>query len=63
MLSNDKIVAIYNLRAAVEAKMRAEQAFGRVPTPDTRSALLDATLDVEAKTQQAIDICHACDHE
>ena len=60
MLSNEKIEAIYNLREAVEAKVHAEHALQLVPSPDTRAALLDATLEVEAKTQTAIDVCHAC---
>jgi hypothetical protein len=62
MLSNDKISAIYDLRAAVEAKVHAEHALELVPSPDTRAALLDATLEVEAKTQNAIDVCHECGH-
>jgi hypothetical protein len=62
MLSNDKIEAIYDLRAAVEAKVRAEQAVEREPTLTARAALLDATLDVEAKTQDAIEVCHECGH-
>jgi hypothetical protein len=60
MLSNEKIEAIYDLREAVETKVHAEHALELVPSPATRSALLDATLDVEAKTQAAIDVCHDC---
>jgi hypothetical protein len=60
MLSNEKIAAIYDLRAAVETKMRAEQALELVPSPATRAKLLEAALEVEAKTQSAIDICHEC---
>jgi hypothetical protein len=62
MLSNDKITAIYDLREAVETKVRAEAALDDRPAADTRAALLDATLDVEAKTQKAIDVCHECGH-
>jgi hypothetical protein len=62
MLSNDKITAIYDLRAAVEAKVHAEHALELVPSPEGRAALLDATLEVEAKTQNAIDVCHECGH-
>ena len=40
--------------------MHAEQALELVPSPQTRAALLDATLEVEAKTQTAIDVCHEC---
>lgn len=60
MLSNEKIEAIYDLREAVEAKVHAEHALDLVTSPATRTALLDATLEVEAKTQAAIDVCHEC---
>jgi hypothetical protein len=60
MLSNEKIAAIYDLREAVESKVLAEQALDQKPSADTRAALLDATLELEAKTQQAIDVCHEC---
>jgi hypothetical protein len=60
MLSNEKIEAIYDLREAVEAKVHAEHALDLVPSPETRTALLDATLELEAKTQAAIDVCHEC---
>lgn len=63
MLSNKKIAAIYGLREAVETKARAEQALESEPSPEARAALLDATLDVEAKTQDAIEVCHQCGHE
>jgi hypothetical protein len=62
MLSNEKIAAIYGLREAVETKVRAEQALEREPSSDAQAALLDATLDVEAKTQDAIEVCHRCGH-
>jgi hypothetical protein len=62
VLSNEKINAIYDLREAVEAKVRAEQALEKAPTPDARAALLQARLDLEAKTQDAIDVCHTCGH-
>lgn len=60
MLSNQKISAIYNLRTAVEAKVRAEQRLALRPSPDSRAALLHATLEVEEKTQTAIEACHGC---
>ena len=61
MLSNQKIAAIYDVREAVETKVLAEQVLDNEPSPDTRSALLDATLDLESKTQKAIDVCHECE--
>jgi hypothetical protein len=60
--SQEKIDAIYDLRTAVEAKARLEAVVDHRPTPDAREALLDATLDVEAKTQHAIEVCHECGH-
>jgi hypothetical protein len=60
--SQEKIDAIYNLREAVAAKVRLETEVDRASTPDKREALLDATLEMEAKTQQAIEVCHECGH-
>jgi hypothetical protein len=56
----DKVEAIYELREAVEQKVHAEQALTRKDTPDARVALLDASLRVEAKTQDAIEVCIHC---
>lgn len=56
----DKIVAIYDLRAAVESKVRAEVAADISPSLAARDALLTATLEVESKTQDAIDACMYC---
>lgn len=63
MRSNDKIVAIYNLREAVEAKVHAQRELELAPSPARRAALLDATLDLEEKTQTAIEVSHECGHE
>jgi hypothetical protein len=60
--SQDKIDAIYDLRDAVETKTRLEAAVDDLPTADAREALLDATLEVEARTQHAIEVCHECGH-
>jgi hypothetical protein len=59
----NKVGAIYDLRAAVETKVRAERDVERDASPAARDALLAAALDVEAKTQDAIDVCHECGHE
>jgi len=56
----DKIEAIYELRHAVESKVHAEIALLHENTPDKRDALLDAALLVEAKTQDAIEVCVHC---
>jgi hypothetical protein len=61
-LPRSKVDAIYDLRAAVEAKASAEQAWERDGSPAAQDALLEAQLDVEAKTQDAIEICHECGH-
>jgi hypothetical protein len=58
---NQKLNAIYNLRTAVEAKVRAEQRLAQVASADTRAALLLATLELEDKTQTAIEACHHCE--
>jgi hypothetical protein len=59
--SSQKLNAIYNLRTAVEAKVRAEQRLAQLPSADSRAALLHATLEVEERTQTAIEACHRCD--
>ncbi len=56
----DKVQAIYELRKAAEHKAFAEVAVDREGTPEARDALLDATLQLEAKTQDAIEVCHFC---
>jgi hypothetical protein len=61
-LPRGKIDAIYDLREAVEAKASAEQALARDGSAAARDALLEAQLDVEAKTQNAIEVCHECGH-
>ena len=58
--SQNKIDAIYDLRAAVEQQVHAEHAAAEIGTPEARDVLLDATLNVEAKTQDAIEACHDC---
>jgi hypothetical protein len=62
MQSQRKIEAIYELREAAETKARLEMAVERDASPAAREALLDATLEVEARTQDAIEVCHECGH-
>jgi hypothetical protein len=57
---SNKVDAIYELREAVEAKARAERALEDDASPSARDALLAAQLDVEAKTQDAIEASHEC---
>ena len=60
--SGEKVVAIYSLRQAAEAKAIAEAEFRSEDTPASRDKLLDAQLDLESKTQDAINACHECGH-
>jgi hypothetical protein len=57
-----KIDAIYELREAVEAKVNAEHALDEDGSAVARDALLAAQLELESKTQDAIDVCHECGH-
>lgn len=57
----DKVEAIFELREAVEEKVHAEYSAAREGSPEARDALLDATLKVNEKTQDAIEVCHTCD--
>lgn len=59
----DKVAAIYDLREAAEAKARAEVAVEAEPASrSAKDELLEAQLVVEAKTRDAIDVCHECGH-
>ena len=60
--SNRKTDAIYSLRNAAEAKAVAEVKADANPTPAARDALLEARLELEAKTQDAVEACHECGH-
>jgi hypothetical protein len=60
--SNKKTAAIYSLRDAAEAKAVAEVQADANPTPAARDALLEAQLELEAKTQIAVEACHECGH-
>ena len=60
--SSKKTDAIYSLREAAEAKARAEVCADANPTPAARDALLEARLELEAKTQDAVESCHECGH-
>jgi hypothetical protein len=60
--SNKKTEAIYSLRDAAEAKAIAELRVDANPTPAARDALLEARLELEAKTQDAVEACHECGH-
>jgi hypothetical protein len=57
----DKVEVIFELQEAVEEKVHAEYSAAREGSPEARDALLDATLKVAAKTQDAIEVCHSCD--
>ncbi|HEV8021413.1 MAG TPA: hypothetical protein VGP41_09145 [Candidatus Lustribacter sp.] len=56
----NKVEAIYALRDAAEAKAAAEHLLENKPTAANRELLLDAQLELEAKTQDAIEVCHEC---
>lgn len=56
----NKVQAIYALREAAEAKVVAEYQLEVRPSEERREALLDAQLELEAKTQDAIEVCHEC---
>lgn len=57
-----KVEAIYDLRDAAETKAHAEIALEQEPTPENRDQLLEAQMDLESKTQDAIEVCHDCGH-
>ncbi|MGD0968881.1 MAG: hypothetical protein ABR949_11380 [Candidatus Aquilonibacter sp.] len=57
----DTIRVIYEMRYAAERKARAELKASMSHTPESTGALLDASLELEAKTQDAIDHCASND--
>jgi hypothetical protein len=56
----DKVAAIYELREAAEQHARIEVAVGEKPKGKDRDLLLDARIELEQKTQQAIESCVYC---
>ena len=63
MQSENKVRAIFELRHAAERKARAEAAVEAERSPEARDALLQASLELEDRTQTAIEVCHECGHE
>ncbi len=56
----DKVAAIYDLRAAAEQHARIEAKVGEKPKGTDRDRLLDARIELEQKTQRAIESCAYC---
>lgn len=61
--SKTKIDAIYKLRDAAEQKAHAERDLQERATPEARDALLEAQMELEKTTYDAIKVCHECGHE
>lgn len=56
----DKVTAIYNLREAAAKHAKLEMAVGENPSGRERDELLAARVDLEQKTQQAVETCVHC---
>lgn len=56
----DKVAAIYELREAAEQHARIEAKVGEKPKGTDRDRLLDARIELEQKTQAAIESCVYC---
>jgi len=56
----DKVAAIYELREAAEQHARIEAKVGDKPKGTDRDRLLDARIELEHKTQRAIESCVYC---
>ena len=52
-----KIEVSYALREAVEEKIRAQERLAREPSAPARDRLLNAQIEVEAKTQVPVEAC------
>ena len=59
----DKVEAIFQLREAAEKKANAERDLDKAPSRNQQMAFLDAKLELDEKTQVAIEACHECGHE
>jgi hypothetical protein len=57
-----KVKAIFQLREAAEKKALAERDLDEAPSRDQQMALLDAKMELDEKTQAAIEACHECGH-
>lgn len=56
----DKVAAIYQLREAAAKHAKLEMAAGENPPGPERDELLDARIELEQKTQQAVETCVHC---
>ena len=56
----DKVTAIYQLREAAAKHAKLEMAVGENPKGSERDKLLDARIELEQKTQQAVETCVHC---
>ncbi|MGH7660415.1 MAG: hypothetical protein ACRENA_05815 [Vulcanimicrobiaceae bacterium] len=56
----DKVTAIFALRDAAARHAKLEMAVGENPSGHDRDRLLDARIDLEQKTQQAVETCVHC---
>ena len=56
----DKVAAIYALREAAEKHAKLEAEIGDRPSANERDLLLDARIELEQKTQQAVETCVHC---
>lgn len=56
----DKVAAIYALREAAEKHAKLELALGEKPSPEERDRLLDSRIELEQRTQQAVETCVHC---
>jgi hypothetical protein len=61
--SKEKVEAIFELREAAEKKAHAERDLAEAPSMDKRDVLLDAAIELEQKTQIALEACHECGEE
>ena len=55
-----KVEAIYDLREAAEAHALARLAVDQFPSPSRKDELLEAKLNLEEATQDAIESCEHC---
>ena len=56
----DKVSAIYRLREAAERHDKLAEQIGDVPTGLERQRILDARIELERRTREAVEACVYC---
>jgi|GEM_PF-2515978 len=62
-MTKEKVDAVFELREAAQELGRQQEKLERDGSPEQRDAVLDARLEVEGKTAEAVEACAYCGRE